>query len=450
MRRYSRRQMLKMSGGAVAAASLAPLLARSAMAQEVPSGQTLDFWWWGEQEAPGLEAWLNESIRLYGEQSGNTIQPTLQDTSVVISEFQTASAANAAPDLQFLWNGIYHMESVWFGYLEPLNNLLPDELLANTNATPLSVYQGQQYRTGWYSVPLLWVYNKALFDQAGLDADAPPATWDELLAASESLKSAGITPIVAGLKDGPWGEWYMGHATGQNLDSPADAVNLFIGQLDWREPRYYEAWDRLAELWNAGYMNDDVNSIDLYPGIDLFGAGQGAMTQIVGPLVPAQQALVGAENVGVMTFPVFGTGAMAGKPIFDNQGIGISSQSDNKEVAADFLTFLHTPDRVSAIWDGVKQFPTDLSWDGSVVEDPSLRTIWERWINGDDNVPYISNLMPTLFWTDAMFVNSQKIISGEFTGEQAGQNAYDVANRWAEQNPDLVENYTIWAEDLAL
>lgn len=449
MRPISRRHMLQMSAGAVAAASLAPLLSRSAMAQEVPTGQSLDFWWWGEQEAPGLQAWLDQSVTLYEEMSGNTIRPTLQDTLVVISEFQTASAANAAPDLQFLWNGIYHMESVWFGYLEPLNNLLDDAFLAKTNATPLSVYQGQQYRTGWYSVPLLWVYNKPLFDSAGLDADNPPKTWDEFMAANEKLKAAGITPITAGLKDGPWGEWFMGHATGQNLDSPADAVNLFIGSLDWREPKYYEAWDRLAELWNAGYLNDDMNSIDLYPGIDLFGAGQGAMTQIVGPLVPAQQALLGAENVGVMTFPVFGTGAMAGKPIFDNQGIGISSQSQNKEVAADFLRFLHSPDRVNTIWSEVAQFPTDLDWDSSAVTDPALQAIWSQWINGE-NVPYVSNLMPGMFWTDAMFVNSQKIISGEFTGEQAGQNAYEVAKRWAEQNPDLVENYTIWTQDLGL
>ena len=91
MRKISRRHMLKMSGGAVAAASLAPMLSRAAMAQDVPTGQSLDFWWWGEQEAPGLEGWLNESVKLYMEESGNEIRPTLQDTSVVISEFQTAS-----------------------------------------------------------------------------------------------------------------------------------------------------------------------------------------------------------------------------------------------------------------------------------------------------------------------------------------------------------------------
>ena len=57
-------------------------------------------------------------------------------------------------------------------------------------------------------------------------------------------------------------------------------------------------------------------------------------------------------------------------------------------------------------------------------------------------MPYIANLMPGLFWTDAMFVNAQRIISGEYTGEQAGENAATVTQRWAEQNPDLVENYS--------
>jgi len=166
-----------------------------AKAQDLPTGQSLKMWWWGEQEAPGLEGWLNESIGLWQTRSGNTIEPTLQDTSVVISEFQTASAAGAAPDVQFLWNGIYHMESVWLGYLEPLDGLISDEVLVASQATPLSVFQGRQYRVGWYSVPLLWIYNKAMFDAAGLDADTPPATWDELLAACDALKASGVTPM---------------------------------------------------------------------------------------------------------------------------------------------------------------------------------------------------------------------------------------------------------------
>lgn len=459
----SRRAFLKLTGGSLPFLALAacapaatpqpagqqPTPATASEAPSAPGGVELRMSWWGEQEAPGLENWLKESIALFEKQTGHKVIPTLQDTSVVISEFQTASAANNAPDIQYFWNGIYHMESVWLGYVEPLNGLIADDLLKASNATVLSVFGGKQYRLGWYAVPMLWVYNKEMFDKAGLNADQPPRTWDEFMDACDKLKASGVIPVVGGLKDGPWGEWYLGHSLAQNLDSPGEAIDLFVGTRDWRDPQHWEPWARLEELWKAGYMNDDMNSIDLYPGIDLFGAGKGAVTQIVGPLVPKMQSLLGAEKVGAMVMPAFGKGRMAGKPIADTQGLGISSQSQHKQVAADFLTFLHQPERVSALWEQVKQLPADSTWDGSVIPDPLLRQIWQEWMQGD-NVPYISNLMPTLFWTDAMFVNSQKIVAGEYTGEQAGQNAHDVTQKWVEQNPDMADKYKQWADEMKL
>jgi ABC-type glycerol-3-phosphate transport system substrate-binding protein len=452
----SRRDFLRLAGGTLVAAGAGSLLAgcgpkpTAAPTAAVPSGQNLIAWWWGEQEAPGLEKWLKESIELYKTKSGNTIEPTLQDNASVIPEFQTASAASNAPDIQFFWNGIYHMESVWLGYVEPLDGLVPDNVLKESGATALSIYQGKQYRVGWYSAAPCWLYNKDMFDQAGLNADEPPTTWEGFLDACDKLKAKGFTPIMAGLKDGPWGEWYIGHGLGPNLDSPADALNLFAGELDWREPRYYEHWTKLEQLWKAGFFNDDMNSIDLYPGIDLFGAGKGAMTAVVVPLVAKQAGLLGAEKVGAMVFPAGGQGKMNGKPIADSQGLGISAQSKNKQVAADFLTFLHDKERVNALYDEVKALPTDKWWDGSTIQDALFKAVWDKWVKNPDAVPYISNLMPVLFWTDAMFVNSQKIIAGEYTGEQAGQNAYDVTQKWREQNPDMLEKYKVWANDLKL
>jgi multiple sugar transport system substrate-binding protein len=410
---------------------------------QVPSGKNLKLWWWGEQEAPGLEKWVNDSVAINQKNSGNTIEPTLQDTAVVISEFQTASAAKNAPDMQFLWNGIYHMESVWLGYLEPLDALIPADELAASQPTILSVFDGKTYRMGWYSAGPMWLYNKEMFDKAGLNADTPPKTWDELMDAGDKLKTAGFLPISVGLKDGYWGEWYMGHGLGQNLDTPADAINLFIGELDWREPKYYEHWGKELELWQAGFINDDTLSVELYPGIDMFGAGQAAMTAIVTPIAASQATALGSsEKIGPMVFPVFGTGKMAGKAIADDQGFGISVSQ--VEVAADFLRSC-TPGAIQACGRILKSH----QW---------IRVRWQchrgscSGPSGKAGLPdtvTISDLMPVLFWTDAMFVNSQKIISGEYTPEQAGQNAYDVTQKWVEQNPDMVENYAAWAKDLA-
>jgi raffinose/stachyose/melibiose transport system substrate-binding protein len=83
-----------------------------------------------------------------------------------------------------------------------------------------------------------------------------------------------------------------------------------------------------------------------------------------------------------------------------------------------------------------------------VIDDPLLKTVQENWVAGEHNV-YIADLMPTQFWTDAMFVASQKILAGDMTGEEAGELAADVTQKWKDQNPDMVENYQTWGQDLA-
>ena len=454
-RYVSRREFLKWSGAALAAAGLAPMLTRYASPAQaapavLPTGQTLNWWWWGEQEAPGFEKWIQESAKLYGDKTGNTIVPTLMDTDVVVTQFQTASAAGDAPDIQFLWNGSYHMESAWMGYLEPLNDLIPTDVLKDSHATVMSVYQGKQYRMGFYGLPMLWCYGKDAFDKAGLNADQPPQTWDELLSACDKLKTAGFIPISAGLKDGFWGEWWLGQTLVHDLDSAGDAIDLFIGKLDWRETKYQQHWAKLKQLWDNKFINDDVLSIELYPGIEVYMQGKSAMTSTVGGMVPESLKQLGPQGVGLMVLPYGGEGKWAGlKPIGDTQGWGISSQSKYKEIAADFLVFLQSPERLDGMWNGPKQFPANLKWDGNTkIEDPTLKQLWSGWLN-TDFLPWIADLMPVMFWSDAMFVNAQNVLAGKSTAEQCAENSYQVTQKWFQQKPDMVEKYTIWKEDLA-
>src|SRR3954469_19192902 len=191
----SRRRLMQASA-AIGAGALAGSVFPAWRAE---AATELTMWWWGEQELPGLQGYVDDSVKNY---SAATVKTMLQDTAVVISQFQTAAAAGNAPDIQYLWNGIYHMESVWLGYLAPLDGLVSDEVLQASKPTLLSKFGGKTYRMGWYPAPMLWIYNKDLFDKAGLDADSPPKTWDDLLAACDKLKGAGIDPIGGGIQDG--------------------------------------------------------------------------------------------------------------------------------------------------------------------------------------------------------------------------------------------------------
>jgi raffinose/stachyose/melibiose transport system substrate-binding protein len=435
---FSRRELLQTSavfGTGVALSGLLPGAARAA--------PELNMWWWGEQELPGLQAFVDEAAKSY---AAATVKPMLQDTAVVISQFQTAAAAGESPDIQFLWNGIYHMESVWLGYLQPLNGLVKDEVIKASNPTLLSNFGGKTYRLGWYPLPMIWIYNKDLYDKAGLDADKTPATWDEFLAACEKLKSAGIAPVGGGIQDGYWGEWYFGHALGQNVDSAGEVIGLFTGERDFREPKYHEHWVKLEELKKAGFLNPEMSSTELYPGIDLIVAGKVAAGLSVGSRVPADSKATNGR-IGTMVMPVYGKGKLAGQPIFDSQGLGIPTKAKDPKAAAAFLEYLQSPEQLKALHQKTGWIPANTGFDISVIEDPVVRDMWQHW-GLSPNIPYLSNLVPGQFYEQALLPTAQQVVEGKITGEQAGELAYNIAKEWREFNPDIVENYKKWAADL--
>ena len=406
----------------------------------------LVFWWWGEQEAAGLEGWVNETVELFEAEYPNiTVETVLQATENVIDDFTTASAAGTPPDLQYLWNGIYHQENVWLGYIEPLDDWIPADELKHMYASELSNYQGKQYRSGWYLIPMVWIYNKKLFKEAGVPASmTPPKTWDDMLQVCEMLKEQGITPIGAGFKDGFWGEWYTGHSLVQQEDHVSDTTKLVIGEYDWDDPRWHEHWVKLEELIRAGYINEDANSLDLYPGIELIHSGQAAMGQSIGTLVPEAERHLGAENVGVMKLPTFGVGKLANLPIVDVQGVGISSQSPHKKEAAEFLRFMHRPDRLTAMWEQVRIFPADDRWEGEkYIKDENSQTMW-NWFTGQSTA-YIPNMIAWTFDAEVMYTAPQVIIAGESTAKDIAEHAVETMARWREENPDLLESHKKWA-----
>jgi raffinose/stachyose/melibiose transport system substrate-binding protein len=444
----SRRDFLKWAAISMGAAGAHSLLAGAPHFASA-AGETLKMWWWGEQEAPGLTKFVDDTIAVFKEQTGVTIEPTLQDTTVVISEFQTASAANSAPDLQFVWNGTYHMEAAWMGYIEPLDGLLDAQMLKDASPTVMNQYDGKTYSASWYSCGPACVYNKEIFDKAGLNADEAPTTFEALLDACDKVKAKRYTPLSAGAMDQFWTEWYTGHGLSPNLDTPADALKLFSGEgLDWRDPRYYDHWAKLQQLWKAGFMNDDLMSLNLYQGIDLFGTEKVAMTWLVVPLLRDQQKKLGAEKVGLFVWPASGQGKLNNLPVKDTNAWAISSQSPNKAIAAEFIKLTQSQERMNTLWNMVGALPTTKSWDGgNVITDPWWKGVWEKWIHAR-GAEYVPDVMPGLFWTDANLVNANKIISGEFTPEQCGQNAYEVVQKWREQNPDMLEKYITWAASM--
>ena len=401
--------------------------------------------WWGEQEAPGVQRWVDDTLARFQAETGVQLLARLEDSAEVAEGFtRAATAGQDVPDVQFFWNGIFLMESVWRGLLLPLNGLVSHNVLKRSGATSHSVFDGKQYRVGFYTLGFGMAYNKRLLDRAGLDADQPPATWEALLNACDRLRAAGIVPIMGGVSDGFWGDWFLTNALPQQLDSVQEALQLFIGNLDWREPLYHDHWVHLEQLHKLGFLNDNITQLGMYDGLELFNAGQAAFTMSVTPSLPNHLARLGADSVGFMVMPVFGHGKMAGQPIIDKQGFGIPTRAANPTTAARFLEFIHSKERVQSMWTLGHQIPADEVFDASAIDDPVMRDVFARYW-GSSPILTIEDLMPVRFWTEAMFVASQRIVAGAMTGEQAGELAHSVTEAWrASVSPDIVNNYAVW------
>jgi raffinose/stachyose/melibiose transport system substrate-binding protein len=109
---------------------------------------------------------------------------------------------NQAPDLYYSWGGGLFHEQAAAGAAKDITDLLSEEFLATQSAAGVNAFthEGRVYGLATNVSQVVFFYNRALVEQAGVDIDAIE-TWDDFLAAVQQVKDAGITPIAAGGSD---------------------------------------------------------------------------------------------------------------------------------------------------------------------------------------------------------------------------------------------------------
>ncbi len=415
------------------------------------SSATLRYWWWGEEEAPGLGGWLAKTIDAFQAENPDVrIDAEHEAMLDVVPRFTEAAAAGAPPDLQFLWNGIYHIENAWRGYLAPLDSLIPSDELDHMGATALSSFGGHCYRAGWYQIPVIWAVNRRILREAGVaEQDIPPQTWAQFLDQCERVRVAGQTPIVTGDRDGDFSVWWLTHFLVQQFDDPRDVAQLFLGGLDWRDEACHEHWRTLKQVWDAGYLNPDAPQLDLWAAFRRFCAGDGAFTLASGPMFADAVRSLGDDAL-VAVAPVTGPGKLAGLPIVDTQGLGIAQATAHPEAAAAFIRFMHQPKQLQRLWDEVSMLPANDTWTGGdCIDNAQFRKLWE-WFRAGPSTLYIPDLMPVHFHFQGMAPIGKRIMAGEMDGAAAGAFAASVTREWSEGDPVEVAHYREWIDGLEI
>lgn len=152
---------------------------------------------------PEQEAYLEGIAREFEAQNeGVTVTFEYVANEAYKARLPTVLQSNAAPDIFYSWGGQTVVEQVEAGFLQPIDDLLPEGFRETIPEAGLQAYEveGQLYGLPQYATEVVFWTNTALAEQAGIDYEAIE-TWDDFLAAVQQAKDAGLTPIIAGGQD---------------------------------------------------------------------------------------------------------------------------------------------------------------------------------------------------------------------------------------------------------
>jgi len=365
-----------------------------------------------------------------------TIDVVPQSTDTLQSAFETAAASHSGPDIASEWATGGTLGYVLSGYDAPISDLIPQSETQHWLNTSENTFNGKIWTMPMYLLGTSLAYNKALFAQAGV---TPPSgdrwTWDEFLAACAKLKAAGITPLVGGDKDGYLGGWLFSLIGSQQLNSPMDLVQATVGNASFTDAKYTGWYTALDTLVKDGYWNDDVLSRNLDQGVTLFGQGGGAMSFESDGMLATSIKVLGGDKVGLMLPPTWGTGKMADYGYATQScGYAVTSWSKHQQQAADFLAYLHTPDRLTAWYEATGVTPADDRFDTSLVTVPQLQTATKFDTTGSQ--AFLEEWLPVEIDGNADLPAGEMIFGGSGTPSDAAQLWERSAQEWRTAHPD--------------
>jgi len=407
----------------------------------------LTFWYWAESDAPGADAWMTETVEAYKKVQPNvTINVVPQSTDTLISAFQSAVTAQSGPDIASQWATGPVLGFVWQDALVPVSDYVSQDEMKNWLNIDENKYDGKYWGAPMYLIGIGVMYNKDLFAQAGV---TPPEngrwTWDEFMAACDKLKAAGITPFGIGDKNGYGGAWWFANVGIQGLNSTEELRQAIIGNQSFTDEKYTGWYKLMDDMVKKGYFNEDVMSLDLDQGVRLFWEGKTAMAFGTDGMIKQALTDLGEDKVGVMKTPKWGTGNLADAGNA-TQSISflITKWSKHPQEAADFLAFMHTPERLTSWYEHTGVIAADARFDRSLVTSPVLQQMMEGETTGPQ--VWLENFLPGQIDSDADLPAGQMIFAQSGSPQDAANLWQSLAETWRNQHPDELKNWQNWQQ----
>lgn len=299
-----------------------------------------------------------------------TVEYTVYNPQEMGQALQLAYESQQMPDVHSLAGlGVPPEQLVRNGWFQPLTNgdairqALPEGSLIEGFTTfenqifSFPLFTFRQYTT------LNW-YNRSLLEQAGLDPETGPRTWDEFRQAAKAITDAGGGRLFGWIQGLSFTERLGTHA--EELAQAAGApgpIDFRTGEYAYATDPFVQAIEFLVSLQQDGTIFPASSTLDARTARARWATGVAGMF-LDGPWnVGVVQTEFGdfLEQVGVAPIPTpDGQASTIAKPPAGGV-FWISSQSQNPDIAADLLAQFTTPEYYVGLAERMDQPPLDLA-----------------------------------------------------------------------------------------
>lgn len=381
-----RRQFLGGSGAAALAAVLASCTGGGQSAQEQPSGGDAGTLQWWDQFRPLTQMLERDLFAPYSEANGVTIERRELAAADLGRALQVARRSNQLPDVHSL-AGLDTAPAalVSEGWFQPISEH------ADFDASPIAsqIFDGVHRFDGEiYSFPLFsprahqtipW-HNTALLEEAGVDPDDAPQTWDELRAVARQVTDRTDASGIFLPAQNP--DYLTALVTQLAMTAGAP------GPIDWRTGEYVQdsqpfvdAVEFLLSLQQDGVAHPSSSAMIPRDALARWAAGEGAIFPwgpwFIGDLV-AESPDVVDRGMGSWSIPRPDGERRSVRAAPSGGVFWVSVDSGQPEVAADLLLQMTTPEFQQALAAAMDQPPALLE----VVESADVHPAYRDCIAG--------------------------------------------------------------------
>jgi raffinose/stachyose/melibiose transport system substrate-binding protein len=188
------------------------------------------------------------------------------------------------------------------------------------------------------------LYNRKIYEELGLSV---PKSWAEFMANNEKIKAAGKVPVIQTFGT-TWTSqlFVLGDFFNVQAAVPSFAEEYTANKAKYAStPAAMKGFERQAEIFNAGYLNEDFAAATFEEGVVKVATGEGAHYPMLTFAISTIQQLAPENLNDVGFFAIPGDDAASnGVTVWMPGAAYIPNTVSNLEAAKRFVAFLASPE----------------------------------------------------------------------------------------------------------